>query len=206
MDKRKEMLERARAKSVGEEKKVRYVNMRRDDYIKNLKITFVSGAIIAILAAGGLVFAGHTVINNANQYKIVNQELSEYSTIVNENTHRTDDNQNYFYDTYDIASAISKDQSDIDKAIYGVYSNIGYNKANKLSQMDNVISSVEFTAKADEVADHFSNFSDYVISKGYIDKDGKADFKAYENAMTQMLVDENAIEELQSQVDNIKSR
>lgn len=206
MSNREEMYERARNKSVGEEKKVRYVKMTKEAYIARLKTTFLAGAMIAVLATSALVYGGHAISENLNESKIVREETSSYSQLVNKETHRTDDNQHYFYDTYDIASELTSDQENIDKGIYGVYMNIGYNEGNKIEQMNDVISSVDFEKKADETAQKFNNFSDYVVSKGFVDKDGKADYNAYEVAMTNMIVNEHNANEMQSQVDEIKSR
>jgi|GEM_PF-3456268 len=206
MSNREEMYERARNKSVGEEKKVRYVKMTREAYIARLKKTFLAGAMIAVLATSALVYGGHAISKNLSESNIVREETSSYSQLVNKETHRTDDNQHYFYDTYDIASELTSDQENIDKGIYGVYMNIGYNEGNKIEQMNDVISSVDFQKKAEETAQKFNNFNDYVVSKGFVDKDGKADYNAYEAAMTNMIVNEHNVNEMQSQVDEIKSR
>ncbi len=206
MSDREEMYERARNNSVGEEKKVRYVRMTRDAYIARLKATFVAGAMIAILAAGAIAYGGHALSENLSQSKIVREETSSYSQLVNNETHRTNDNEHYFYDTYDIASQLTDDQSNIDKGIYGVYLNIGYNKGNKIEQMNDVISSVNFEKTAEKESQKFNDFNDYVVSKGFVDKEGKADYKAYEEAMTKMIVNEHNVNQMQSQVDEIKSR
>ncbi len=206
MSNREEMYERARNKSVGEEKKVRYVKMTKEAYIARLKTTFLAGAMIAVLATSALVYGGHVISENLSESKIVREETSSYSQLVNKETHRTDDNQHYFYDTYDIASELTSDQDNIDKGIYGVYMNIGYNEGNKIEQMNDVISSVDFQKKAEEAAQKFNSFNDYVVSKGFVDKDGKADYNAYEAAMTNMIVNEHNANEMQSQVDEIKSR
>lgn len=206
MSNREEMYERARNKSVGEEKKVRYVKMTKEAYIARLKTTFLAGAMIAVLATSALVYGGHVISENLSESKIVREETSSYSQLVNKETHRTDDNQHYFYDTYDIASELTSDQENIDKGIYGVYMNIGYNEGNKIEQMNDVISSVDFQKKAEETAQKFNNFNDYVVSKGFVDKDGKADYNAYEAAMTNMIVNEHNANEMQSQVDEMKSR
>ena len=206
MSNREEMYENARKKSVGEEKKVRYVKMTKEAYIARLKATFLAGAMIAVLATGALVYGGHAISETLSESKIVREETSSYLQLVNKETHRTDDNQHYFYDTYDIASELTSDQQNIDKGIYGVYTNIGYNDVNKIEQMNDVISSVSFQKTAEEVAQKFNNFNDYVVSKGFVDKDGKADYNAYEEAMTKMIVNEHNVSEMQSQVDEIKSR
>lgn len=206
MSNREDMYERARNKSVGEEKKVRYVKMSKEAYIARLKATFVAGAMIAVLATSALVYGGHALFENASEANIVREETSSYSQLVNNETHRTNDNEHYFYDTYDIASELTSDQANIDKGIYGVYTNIGYNDTNKIEQMNQVISSVGFQTNAEEVAQKFSNFNDYVVSKGFTDKEGKADYNAYEEAMTKMIVNEHNVSEMQAQVDEIKSR
>lgn len=206
MNNKEELYERARKNSVGEEKKVRYVKMQRDAYIKNLKTTFFAGAMIAILASAALAYGGHTLSENLSDAKIVRQEISEYSYLVNSETHRTNDNQHYFYDIGDIASKLTEDQDNIDKGIFGVYKNIGYNQGNKIEQMDSVIYFMSFDKTDNDNKIEFDNFNDYVVSKGYVLEDGKANYDAYEKAMTQMIVNEHSIEELQSQVDEVKSR
>lgn len=206
MGNREAMYESARKNSVGEEKKVRYVKMTKEAYIARIKATFLAGAMIAVLATSALVYGGHVLSENLSESKIVRQETSSYSQLVDNETHRTNDNQHYFYDTYDIASELTRDQENIDKGIYGVYSNIGYNETNKIEQMNDVIASVGFQKKAEEAAQKFSNFNDYVVSKGFVNEDGKANYNAYEEAMTKMIVNEHNLGEMQSQVDEMKSR
>lgn len=206
MSNKEELYERARKNSVGEDKKVRLVQMERSEYFKNLKNTFFAGAMIAILASAALAYGGHTLSEKLSDAKVVSQEISEYSNLVNSETHRTNDNQHYFYDIGDIASKLAEDQDNIDKGIFGVYKNIGYNQGNKIEQMDGVIDFMAFAKTDTENKIEFDSFNDYVVSKGYVLENGKADYEAYEKAMTEMIVNEHNIEKLQSQVDEVKSR
>lgn len=83
-------------------------------------------------------------------------------------THRTSDNQGYWYDYGDIAKRYDE-KYDFDSWVYGTYKNVGWNKQSKLSCMDEV-----FDALEDRGITEYDSFLEYCESKGVcIEKDGK---------------------------------
>lgn len=198
---KEQMYQRALQNSVGEEKKVKYVKMPKDAYLSRLKAAFAAGAVVAILSTSLVIFGASNLIESIKDASILNDELQTYDELVRSETHRTSDGQGYYYDNYKIASEIKDEDENIDKAIFGVYENIGYNQGNKILQMNEVLRALSSRLGVDN-----ATFKDYVINKGFIDKEGNANYMAYEMAMTKMIVSEHKIDEMQSDIDEMKSR
>lgn len=205
----KEMYERSREKSVGEDKKVKYVKIRKDDYTFRLKTMFIVGSIAAIIATSGVIYGVNKVADMYHTSTVVAQQVGEGRQLVSENTKRTNDNQHYFYETFDIAMKLTEDPKNFDNNLYGVYNAIGYNKANKFEQMEDVVSKVGnivSSNKEDLGINYYKDFTDYLEKKGFVKEDGTVDLKAYEEAIRNQMVKEADIKDLQEEVNNFKTR
>lgn len=205
----KEMYERSREKSVGEDKKVRYVKMRKDEYIARLKTMFIVGSIAAIIATSGVIYGFSTLADMHHTSIIVAQQVGAGRQLVNENTKRTNDNQHYYYETFDIAMKLTEDPKNFDNNLYGVYSEIGYNKTNKLEQMEDVVSSVGGIVSSNKEnigINYYKDFTDYLVKKGFVKEDGTIDLNAYEESIRNQMVKEAEIKNLQEEVNNFKTR
>ncbi|MEG2510933.1 MAG: hypothetical protein RSB00_00975 [Bacilli bacterium] len=106
--------------------------------------------------------------------------LSRYRDLVKSETYRTNDMQHYWYNNANIASCIIDDKEP-DIAIYGVYKGMS---AEANSNMDEVIRILSSLDENDEVlADNYSTFEEYLVAKGYADKNGKVDYDEYEKSL-----------------------
>ncbi len=204
-----EMYNRARTNSVGEQKQVRYVKMKKDVHFSRLKAMFIVGSIVAIIATSGIFYTVDKITDMYQTSTIVKENIQYGKKLVNENTKRTSDNQNFYYETYDIAHELVKDPANFDGNLYGVYTSIGYNKASQLKQMEDVVSyvgSIVSSSKEDLGINYYKDFTDYCIKKGFVKEDGTIDLSAYEKAVRSQLVKEQQINKLQEEVTNFKTR
>ena len=107
-------------------------------------------------------------MGNALNPDYVNDSYNAGYQAVSYETHRTQDNQGYWYDYHDIAARYDE-QYDFDSWVYGTYKNVGWNQQSKLSCMDEV-----FDALEDRGITEYDSFLEYCDAKGVcIEKDGK---------------------------------
>ena len=169
-------MERARTKSVNrtvQQQEERQVSLGKElaGFIKShVKELAVVTALVIALSSSVNFFKGEINKDYANPdyeagYKIVSVE-----------THRTQDNQNYWYDYWDIAGGYDYSY-DFDSWVYGVYDNVGWNQESKIDCMNEVFDKLEANGVTE-----YSSFVEYCESKGLCkEKDGKlvVDAKAY---------------------------
>lgn len=197
--------ENARRNSVGYDKKTKYTK-----YVK-IPVAHIKNAAMATLLAASIIAGGHIapkLVEAKNDNAIV-YEATEYGReLVFENTHRTDDKQHYFYDTYGIARKLIEDAENFDRNVYGVYKNIGYNKSNRLKQMNEVFSNVYVLTKNDQelAVNYYVDFNDYCVKKGFVKEDGTIDLDAYEKTLKEQIVKENEIKQMQEEISEFKKR
>lgn len=200
----RDIYERARHKSVGQDKKVAYVKMKKN-FFKGL---LLATAIATVITTSGFIYGGVKLVDKVNTDSIVYEQTELGRNLVYDNTHRTDDKQGYFYDIYDIAEELVKDNKNFDKNLYGVYSAIGYNRGNKFIKMEEVVSDIGHIVKnnQDLGINYYKDFTDYCIKKGFVKEDGSIDLNAYENAIKEQIVREVEIQNLQDEVTEFKRR
>lgn len=190
----------ARNKSVGNNKKVRYVKLDKSKY--KLKPSMLALSTIIIVSA--LLVMTPKMTQQIENNKIINQELEEYNNLVRRETFITDTSSGkYDFDTADIAYAINKDFMNLDKAIYGVYSNIGFDEASKIEQTNDVVRRLVFLSPSVDdpniaVEDTWKSFEKYVSDGlGFKKEDGTADYEAYSDAMREKILKEHEQEKNQ---------
>ena len=197
--------ENARRNSVGYDKKTKYTK-----YVK-IPVAHIKNAAMATLLAASIIAGGHIapkLVETININAIVYEETQKGRDLVFENTHRTDDKQHYFYDTYGIARKLIEDAENFDRNVYGVYKNIGYNKSNRLKQMNEVFSNVYVLTKNDQelAVNYYVDFNDYCVKKGFVKEDGTIDLDAYEKTLKEQIVKENEIKQMQEEISEFKKR
>ncbi len=160
--------EKARAKSVNrslEQSKEREVSLGKElaGFIKtHVKEIFATACLIAAISSS-VVSMG-----NALNPDYVNDSYNAGYQAVNYETHRTNDNQGYWYDYSDIAARYDESY-DFDSWVYGTYKNVGWNQSSKLDCMDEV-----FDALEDRGITEYDSFLEYCESKGVcVEKKGK---------------------------------
>ena len=181
------LMERARNKSVNrtvEQKQERKISLGKElvgfikCYVKEIAVTV---ALIIAISSSVHFFQGQL------NPDYTNDSYNAGYQVVSIETHRTEDNQHYWYDYWDIAERYD-DSYDFDSWVYGVFDNVGWNQESKIECMNEV-----FEKLAANDITVYSSFVDYCESKGVcVEKDGKlvVDTKAYrefvENYMRQL--------------------
>lgn len=154
-------------------KRITVAEVRRDTFKKVcqrlLPITLVAG-----IAIGGL---GFSTVNNIKSSWDSNSYLSEQVTdfrkdFINPNTHRTEDNQRYWYDYYEISRGIENAVNQ-DEAIFYCYLNIG---------------SLQTGRVIDYVG--YDTFMGYIQSKGFDTLEDYEDFMKKEVSLRNEIDDE----------------
>ncbi len=167
---------------------------------KGLKRGFIVGAMVTIIACSGFSMA-HNFLSN--QFKsISNSSVVAGATAINNETHRTDDYQNYWYDYGDIASSFDGETMDFDSFVYGNYQQIGWNQESRLSCMDDLFYQFSLRGITD-----CNSFLSYCDSKGLCKEvDGKlqVDTKAYEGAIKDYLLSIKESQELENDIDSFR--
>ncbi len=161
---------------------VRRNNVRRKTKrsVSHKKIKrFLSAAVIGAGITIGISNLTDKMVDNA----VMNGVVSDFhSEVINPETHRTADRENYFYDYVDILQEM-KEMDNFDEAVFLLNRCIGEN------QTDRVLAYTEF-----------ESLNDYVVSRGYEDV---KDFD--KNIKEQILLEEeinDKQEELNRMLDN----
>lgn len=163
--------EMARKKSVN---RTREQEMQRKVSLKDAVKDFASRYVKEIVAVGLIVTM--LLSGNAMLEKIKNPpyETEDYKTgmvALYDYTHRTDDNEGYWYDyrgiagSYDIAT-------DFDEFIYGIYRHIGWNQNSRVDCMDEIFTQLNFQGVTG-----YDDFTDYLRGKGYTEYNRKGEEK-----------------------------
>lgn len=158
-----------------------------------LKKSYIVLGAAAIVVGIGLSSAISKIDNKitSNSYVYYNR------TIVTENTHRTSDNQNFWYDTDDIAFEISTLDESVDKdaIIYATYMNLDYNRTDNMNDVMRALKKYE-----DETSKFkkYNSFAEYVIDFGFVKENGEADIEEYKKYMDGYVCNLSKLEEYQS--------
>ncbi len=196
--------ERTKQKSIGNNKKVAYVKIPKEKYKNILKGTFLAGAITAGLTIGS-IHLGYSAINEFNDTKVVYETIMTGRNIVQENTKRTSDNKHYYYDEMAIAKQIAEDVDNLDLNLYSVYKSIGYNAENKIEEMNVILSRLSLYVKDNEKIE-VDDFNAYLVNEGFKTPEGQADYKQYDKAMKETIINKHKIDELQNEQESLKKR
>ena len=160
--------ERARQKSVNrslEQSKSREVSLGKElgAFLKRHIKEIAATACLVAAISSSVVSLGNTLNPD-----YINDSYKAGYQAVNMETHRTSDNEGYWYDYGDIASRYDE-QYDFDSWVYGTYKSVGWNKQSKLSCMDEV-----FDALEDRGITEYDSFLEYCDAKGVcVEKDGR---------------------------------
>lgn len=135
--------------------------------------------IVACVILGGV--AANTVSNiadNIQENSIVYDQNHQFAQeVIFPNTHRTYDNQHYFYDYDDIAAAIKEDGKDFSTELYKAYAYLGEYQTNKVMDYTN-----------------YNSVEDYVKANGF------EDIESWEKSEKRKIILENEVSEKQSEL------
>ena len=176
----REQIENARRKSVQKDP-IRVAKRK-----KALTRMFIAGAVAGMLLSVPVYATSNRIMNKIEVSQTL-EETNDYAMrLVNSNTHRTADNQGYYYDEEKIAEGLLKDPTMFDANVYGVYGHIGYNQSNRMEEMNQVMHWVSWLNK-DENLVTYDNFEEYYRQKGFVDKEGNFDVKAFQKAASDLV-------------------
>ena len=101
----------------------RILKIRLSNYLRRLKKIVGATAVSVALLVGAGIGVGSYAVDHIHDSYIVSQYASEFrKDCINPETHRTNDNQHYFYDYSDIAD-YCEEMGDFDLGIYLFYKN-----------------------------------------------------------------------------------
>lgn len=134
----------------------------------------------ACMIAGGVFVAGvGEVVETFQENVIVYEQMSEFrQEAIYPNTHRTMDNQHYWYDYAKIAKELEEDGKDFSSRLYMAYSYMGEFQVNRV---------MEYT--------DYANVEAYVKAKGFEDID------AWKKSEREKLILQGEINERTSELD-----
>lgn len=191
----------AKEDSVGK-KEVDYSSQRMK------QIGYTTTAIIVALGIGVASICSFVGASKKNQ---VEREVLTTRDAVTEGTIRVNNNQDYSYNSLRIAheviqTYVEDEHLDYDLMLYGVYKGLDYNKLSNtnavMSQMAEILEGKEYDyryygskndryAELKEYVKAHSNetIDDYLIRKGYTDKNGQPSYNTYEKTMDEKVMD-----------------
>ncbi len=154
----------------GKRDKKKFVRIPLDVYKARLKVLAVAVAAATSVAVSCVPGAIKSVSDTWTVNKLSHEFHAEY--VVPE-THRTDDNEHYFYDYGDIAKHL-EEYGDFDEAVYLLNRDIGYYQTGQV---------LRWTP--------YESFTNYLNVKGYKDEDDFQDSMKKEIIMEMELQDMN---------------
>ena len=168
---------------------------------KNIEeMTARIGKVAKCFAAASVVVTTGVNIVMANN-DVVNKYVEEHRHIITDEKLRTADNNGFYYLHSNIAKNILNENNDTDALIYVVYKEVKKDASNLISHDDDQIDYnmnliIRDISRYSDNYD-YNNFDEYLEDKKYMNKEGKIDFKVYDenmhNYILKMLSDNNYV-------------
>ena len=134
-------------------------------YAVRRRVTKAVATIASIIILGASAIGMHEMFNPS----YVNSSYDAGYKAVSIETHRTYDNENYWYDYGDIAERYDTETMDFDSYVYGTYRNVGWDQQSRIDCMESLFRQFNLQGIT-----HHSSFFDYCESKGaVVEKDGE---------------------------------
>ena len=159
----------------------RRIKMRYSDYKRTLKATAIASAIaISLVLAGGSHY-----VDTIKDKMYLGQLAGEFKTeYIAPETHRTNDNEHYFYDYMDIAHHM-KEAEDFDEKVYLLTATLGDYQA------DQVMVYTDYKGLDNYLAQHNFNDSEEFIKVMEEKTLAEKEMNEQAKAMNEMLEDHN---------------
>ena len=174
----KNIRERSMSGDVGRRTKEKMIKMPLKVYKARLKALAACVAVVTSVAVSCVPGAVKTVSDNWTVNKLINSFHTEY---VAPETHRTDNNEHFFYDYDDIAVHLNE-YGDFDEAVYLLNRDIGYYQTGQV---------LRWTP--------YGSFTEYLNQKGYTDEED------FQDNMKDRIVKELEMLEMQEELISLKS-
>lgn len=150
---------------------------------KNIKKALITLCLMS-LATG---FLASMSTNKLVEISDVNHAIMPYNELVSKHTHRTENNENVWYNGHEIGKELLNDGKVEDEEIFGVYKAMEFNSK---ENMDKVVEGAQIN----------SNFENYLRDLGFV-KDGKIDYNKYEELMTERLISKSKLDSIKEDSD-----
>lgn len=166
------------------------VVMSKKVYHNRMKALFVAGAI----TAGVVLGAGSNLVSTYQDNLVVGGMVEEFRTnVINKDTHRTDDNEHYWYDYSSIHNKMKKNYDNYDEAVYYCEKSIGEYQTDRVMACSNKYESYkEFLEKNGykDTKDFEKHIEKRIVLNSEL-KDKKEELQAMqdEHAQSQYLVE-----------------
>ena len=157
------------------EKKVKMTLREYKARLKFLAVVVAAATSVAVSCVPGAI---KTVSDNWTVNKMMNSFHVEY---VSPETHRTDDNEHYFYDYDDIAKHL-EEYGDFDEAVYLLNRDIGYYQTGQV---------LRWTP--------YESFTNYLAEKGYKDEE------EFQEDMKKRIILEMELEDMKEELQKMES-
>lgn len=149
---------------------------------ERFKRAFISLVVAVSLATAGLIGGGAHVVNELKEAMVVGEYISEFQRdIINNETHRTLDNEHYYYDYDDIARHM-EDRGQFDNDLYCLIKNVGDFQANRVMK-----------------------YTDYESLDNYLSTNGYEDVEEFLNHQRDEIVLIEEVSKKQSELDQMNS-
>lgn len=155
-------------------KKIKYNGKVYKINIDELK-KFLTTTTIVIAGVAILIGLGDKAIDNYAEYKEISQIKSSYAQVLESNTHRTYNNQGYWYDYEQMAKDLLQNPEDFGVQIYCIYDRIGYNDESKIECMNELFQNINFEISKDPEKykdfEIYKNFGYFLMENGFTSTD-----------------------------------
>ncbi len=147
---------------------------------EKFKKALISLVVATSIATAGLIGGGTHVVNTLKESMLVGGNIKDFQVeVISPETHRTMDNEHYYYDYSDIARHM-EDRGQFDNDVYYLISNIGEFQANRVMA-----------------------YTDYDSIDNYLNKNGYKDTEEFLDHQRQEIVVQEQITEKQNELDRM---
>lgn len=155
------------------------MRITKKEYVRRMKITVGTTAVIAAIAGG---FAKEGFNFMSRQRLLTNEIVEFHGDVINPNTHRTLDKQNYFYDYAYIAQAIMT-SDDVERNVFLAYRNF-------------------HSPRIDDVL----KYTPYKTFEGFLSEYGYQNEEQFNDLMSEQVMLEEMIEQQEKEIEKIKMK
>lgn len=157
-----ERMEFARKRSIGNMTSRYKPDKRRTN--KKVVAGVITGILTTAIAMQGVgAISDNMTLDTGTSYGV-------QSTI--DNTRRTDDGANYYYDEFSMAQDLINDPVNLDVNVYGQYSKISYDKNGVMEHVFEYYSKLVNGHENEYNLPNYSSFFDYCQANGILNEDG----------------------------------
>ena len=150
--------------------------------VEKFKKALISIVVAVSIATAGLIAGGTHVVNTLKESMVVGENIRDFQVeVISPETHRTLDNEHYYYDYDDIARHM-EDRGQFDNDVYYLIANIGEFQANRVMK-----------------------YTDYESIENYLSTNGYEDTEQFLDHQRQEIVAQEELDEKQAELDQMNN-